>query len=72
MTRQDYGGFDFNFFDEDEEGVVIEGFSKYPYLLMLTKLWHGYWNNKMERMNKNMYEDNGKAVVIKKSMSLET
>ena len=31
-------GFDFNIFDEDEEGVVREGCSE-PYLTMLIKLW---------------------------------
>ena len=36
-------GFDFNVFDEYEEGVVREGSSEFPYLLMLVKLWPGYW-----------------------------
>ena len=31
-------GFDFNYFDEDEEGVVREGSSDLPYLLILIKL----------------------------------
>ena len=31
-------GFDFNVFDKDEEGLVIEGFSKFPYLLILIRL----------------------------------
>ena len=33
-------GFDFNIFDEDEEGVAREGCSE-PYLKMLIKLWPG-------------------------------
>ena len=33
-------GFDLNIFDEDEEGVVREGYSE-PYLKMLIKLWPG-------------------------------
>ena len=32
-------GFDLNIFDEDEKGVGIEGYSEFPYLLMLIKLW---------------------------------
>ena len=31
-------GFDFNVFDKDEEGVVREGSSEFPYILMLIKL----------------------------------
>ena len=38
-------GFDFNFFDEDEERTVGEGLSEYPYLLMLMKLRYGYRKN---------------------------
>ena len=33
-------GFDFNIFDEDEEGFVREGCSE-PYLKILIKLWPG-------------------------------
>ena len=33
--------FGFNVFDKDKEGVVSEGLSEYPYLLMLMKLWPG-------------------------------
>ena len=43
-------GFDFNIFNEDEEGVVREGCSE-PYLLMLIKLWPGYWISQLKRMN---------------------
>ena len=35
-------GFYFNVFDEDDEGVVREGSSEFPYLLMLIKIWPGY------------------------------
>ena len=55
-------GFDFNFFNQDEEGVVIEGYSDFPYLLMLIKLWTGGWMTKFKRMNHKVYEDNGKAL----------
>ena len=44
-------GFDFNVFDEDEEGVVREGSSDFPYLLLLIKIFPGNWNNHLKRMN---------------------
>ena len=31
-------GFDFNVFDENKEGVVREGSSEFPYLLMLINI----------------------------------
>ena len=34
-------GFDFNVFDQYEDRVVREGSIKFPYVLMLIKLWHG-------------------------------
>ena len=34
-------GFDLNFFDEDRDGVVREGSSEFPYLLMLINIWPG-------------------------------
>ena len=43
-------GFDFNIFNENEEGVVREGCSE-PYLKMLIKLWHGDWISQLERTN---------------------
>ena len=42
MMRWYYGGLKFNSFDEDEEGVGREGFSKYTYLLMVMNPWPGY------------------------------
>ena len=36
-------GFDFNLFDEEREGCVGENVKELPYLLMLMKLWSGYW-----------------------------
>ena len=53
-------GFDFNIFDEDEEGVVREGCSEL-YLLMLIKLWPGYWISQLKRMNRKVDGENGKA-----------
>ena len=54
-------GIDFNVFDEDEEGVVIEGSSEFPYLLMFIKLWPGYRMTQLKRMNRKVNKDNGKA-----------
>ena len=31
-----------------------------PYLKMLIKLWPGYWIDQLKRMNRKVYEDNGK------------
>ena len=44
-------GFCFNFFDTDEDMVVIEELRDCHYLLMLMKLWPGYCTNKWERIN---------------------
>ena len=52
-------GFDFNFFDEEEEGVGIESLSYYPYLLMLMNLWPGYWKTQLRRTKQKVDEDNG-------------
>ena len=43
-------GFDFNIFNEDEEGVVREECSV-PYLKMLIKIWPGDWIDQSKRMN---------------------
>ena len=34
-------GFDLNVFDKDEKGLVREGSSEFPYLLMSIKIWPG-------------------------------
>ena len=54
-------GFDFNIFNEDEEGVVREGCSK-TFLKMLIKLWPGYWIDPLKRMNQRVDEENGKQL----------
>ena len=51
-------GFSFNGFDQDEEGVVIEGFSEFPYLLILIKLWTGDLMTQLKRTNEKVDEDN--------------
>ena len=56
-------GFDFNFFDKDDEGVVKERSSEFPYLLILIKLWPVNWNTQLKRTNQKVDEDNGKALV---------
>ena len=48
-------GFDFNIFDEDEEGVVREGCSEL-YLLILIQLWPGDWISRLKRMNQKVDE----------------
>ena len=48
-------GFDFNTFDEYEEGVVREECSG-PYLKMLIKLWPGDWIYQLKRMNQKVDE----------------
>ena len=50
------------FFYEDEEGIVREESSDYPYLLMLMKLWPRNWNNQLKRMNMKVDEDNDKSL----------
>ena len=56
-------GFDFNIFDEDDEGVVREECSG-PYLKMLIKLWPGGdWIVQLKRMNQKVDEENGKQLV---------
>ena len=54
-------GFDFNFIDEDKEGVGRVGLSKYHYLSMLTNPWPGDCKNHFKRMNMRVYEENGKT-----------
>ena len=56
-------GFDFNLFDGDEKGVVREGFSEFPYLLMLIKIWHWNWKTKLKTKKQKVDEDNWKALV---------
>ena len=55
-------GFDFKIFDKDEEGVVREGSSKFPYLLILIKLWPENLNTQLKMTNQKVDEDNGKAL----------
>ena len=55
-------GFDFNVFDKDEEGVVREGSSEFPYLLMLIKLCPGVWMIQLKRINQKAEKDNRKAL----------
>ena len=43
-------------------GVVREGSSGFLYLLILIKLWTGSCKTQLSRMNKNVDEENGKAL----------
>ena len=54
-------GFDFNIFDEDEDGVVREGCSE-PYLKMLIKIWPGGWISQLKRINQKVDDENGKVL----------
>ena len=55
-------GFDFNVFDQDEEGFGIEGSSEFPYLIMLIKLWPVDWKTQLKMMNHKVDEDNEKVL----------
>ena len=55
-------GFDFNVFEQKEEGVGREGSSEFPYLLMLIKLWTGNWKTQLKSMNQKLDEENGKSL----------
>ena len=44
-------GFDFNYFDEEDNGVGREGYSEFPYLLMLIKIWPGNGKNQLNIKN---------------------
>ena len=57
-------GFNFNFFDKYEKGVGREGSIEFPYLLMLIKLWIGYYKNRLNGMNMKVGKDNGKEMGI--------
>ena len=54
-------GFDLNIFDEDEEGVVREGSSEFPYLIMIMKIWPGGWISQLKRTNQKVDEYKWKA-----------
>ena len=54
--------FDFNYFNKDEEGVVREGSSDFPCLIMLIKLWSGKWKTQLNSINHKVDKDNGKSL----------
>ena len=53
-------GFDFNYFGGDEEGVVREGSSEFPYLLMLIKLLPVNCKTNLRRIIQKVDEEMGK------------
>ena len=55
-------GFDFNYFDKDEERFFREGSSEFTYLLMLINLWPGNGKTQLKRINQKVYKDNGKSL----------
>ena len=40
-------GFDYKIFEEERDGVILEGLYGYPYLNHLINLWPGDWVNHM-------------------------
>ena len=62
MMRQYYRGLISIYFNTYKKGVVREGFSEFPYLLMLIKLWTGCFKTQLKRMNQKFDEDNGKSL----------
>ena len=44
------------------EGCVGEDVKELPYLLTIMGLWPGYWEEKLERTNKNVDEENVRGV----------
>ena len=57
-------GFNFNFFDKYEKGFIREGSHEFSYLIILIKLWPGYWKTQAKRINLKVDEYNGKSMVI--------
>ena len=53
-------GFYLKLFNEDEKVIGREGFSEFPYLLILVKIFPGYWKTQLNRTNQKVDEDNGK------------
>ena len=53
-------GFYLKLFNEDENVIGREGFSEFPYLLILVKIFPGYWKTQLNRTNQKVDEDNGK------------
>ena len=43
-------------------GGVRKGWRNYPYLLVLTKLWPGDWDNKLIMMKTRLYEYNKRSM----------
>ena len=52
--------FNLKLFKKDEQRVVIEGPSEFPYVIMLIKLWLVIWKTQLKIMNHKVDEDNGK------------
>ena len=53
--------FDFNLLDEEREGCVGVNVKESPYFLILMKLWPGYWEEQIGRMNRKVDGDNGRG-----------
>ena len=57
----DIRGFDFNLFDEDRDRCVGEDMKEFTYLLMIIKLWPGYWEEHLDQMDNKVDEYNGRG-----------
>ena len=52
--------FDFNLSHEEREGCIGYDVKELPHLLILMKLWPGYWEQQLDRMKKKVDENNGR------------
>ena len=55
-------GVDFNLFGKDEEWVVRERSSEFPYLPMLIKMWPINWKIQFKSMNHKVDQENCKSL----------
>ena len=51
-------GIDLNLFDEEREECVGGKVKDLTYLLILMKLWPGYWEDNIDRINNKVDEEN--------------
>ena len=48
--------------------VVREGSSEFPYLIIIVKLWPGYWMTQLKTMHEKVIEDNAGGVDDEKTL----
>ena len=59
---KDYGGLISMCSTKNKRGLVREGSSGFPYLLILIQIWPGNWKTQLKRMTQKFDEDNGKSL----------